>query len=1113
MESNLKRFKEIIGDNTFSDFKLKNILIDNKNNLEAALNSYFNKMIFEENPQKKKIKDIVNIDYNLKGEKNVFNLLQRGALLDKKKKSYVKKKKNLFLHQNLEKDSMEKKMDCLTKKNNNSNCGNILNLNITHFKEINPFSKMDVLETEKKKKEKIKIQKKTSKKSNENYKMLIKKKTKQKSRKRSIKELKKSHKKFQKLKNLNYLGTFHKKILITENLEKRLEIKEGTSELELKIEKIKEIKGLSRKLKAKKKKGTKRKGFIYLIYKEDEFEIELFRFIELERNLFSLLNDNILKFFIKMNTEFVETLENEYLLDISVLLNFEVFSPPIIASLNHSKYEINLLEKYKDYKSEFLYLFEILNLVQTKSSPLENIKDEETKEIMIKKNFYNFLNEKKEEEDFTDFSPKGMNIKLHEFQKKGLFWLIKRENFKLENINDKNNFLNPMWNEFEIRLCLFEHLSMEELENIKYILKQQNQKNFTKNDNIFYFYFNILTGQLSLNFPYYDIDNNLIGGILADEMGLGKTIMILSLIAFTKENPLHKENLKNFFHDKKKRMLKNGYNFKKKNNLPFANTLIIMPSVLIHQWEEEIIEKFDNKISYFIYKEINKEAVIDLQHYNIVLTSYETVRQDLFVEKYNHNLFNYTWNRIILDEANRIHNVNTKNAKSIYKLTGISKWCVTGTPIENSINDLFSLLHFLDYKPWSNKTFWDKIIYNPLYKEKNYKSLTTLNFIIKPAILRRTKKFHVKELKLQKISYFDINIDLNEIERNAYDKKRNSSIEYLNTLSEKDMKKNVLHMFEIILRLRQISNHHELPFLSRKEIKVETFAKKIQKFLIHRYEDREKNKDKLIIEDNFFNKLDYIIEKLDELEQGVDKLTCCICKDQFEEPIITFCLHKFCKICLLQWFTNKNECPLCKEILSRKDILALPKINNVKTEKKIYISSKMEKLFKIISSAGKNEKIIIFSHFVTMLAIISKELEKRNIPNLLLEGSLNEKKRRDLLHKFKNDKKYNIFLISIKVGGVGLNLNTANVVVIFEPWWNPAVENQAIDRINRIGQKKEMRVYKFVCNNTVEERICRIREEKRKLFEMTIENCNSSGLESFEKPNDLGVKQLKFILS
>ena len=133
--------------------------------------------------------------------------------------------------------------------------------------------------------------------------------------------------------------------------------------------------------------------------------------------------------------------------------------------------------------------------------------------------------------------------------------------------------------------------------------------------------------------------------------------------------------------------------------------------------------------------------------------------------------------------------------------------------------------------------------------------------------------------------------------------------------------------------------------------------------------------------------------------------------------------------------------------------------------------------------------------------------------NKLLEGSLNEKKRRALLKSFKNDDIFNVFLISIKVGGVGLNLNSANVVIIFEPWWNPAVENQAIDRINRIGQKKEMRVYKFICKNTVEERICQIREEKRKLFQMTIENCNSGSLKNFDKPNDLGVKQLKFILS
>ena len=923
MESKLKRFKEIINDNTFSDLKLKNILMQNNNNLAAALNTYFNKTILE-NPKKKIIKDIKNIDYNSKGEINAFNLLSKGAILDKKKKSYVKNKKKLFLDQNLKKEEDLEKKDSTKKNRNYINNVNILNLNITHFKEINPFKKMDKVETEKKVKEKIKI-KKTKKKSNENYKRLINKNKKDKSRKRSIKELKKDHKKYQKLKNLNLLGNFKIKILLTEDLEKRLEIKENYSYLSLKIEKIKEIKGLSRKLRAKKKKGTERKGFVYLMYNEGEFEMEIYRFIKFEKNLFSLLNDKMIEIKIKIDEEFQFEFENEYLLDIYVLINFEVFSPPIISSVNYSKLELNLLKKYNNYKSELLFLFDILCLIQTKSSPLENVKDDESKEIMIKQNFYNFLNEKKGVEDFMDFSPKEMSIKLHDFQKKGLYWLVRRENFQLENIDDNNSFLNPMWNEFEVKLCILNLVSNEELAKIKYILKKQNQKNFTKNQNIFYFYFNILTGQLSLNFPYYDIDNNLIGGILADEMGLGKTIMILSLIAFTIENPLHRENLKSFFQEKQRRMLKNNLNFSLKNNKPFANTLIIMPSVLIHQWEGEILEKFNNKISYYIYKEINKENHIDLQNYNIVLTSYETVRQDLFVEKYNHNLFNYTWNRIILDEANRIHNINTKNAKSIYKLSGISKWCVTGTPIENSINDLFSLLHFLDYKPWSDKTFWDKLIYNPLYKDKNYKALTTLNFIIKPAILRRTKKFHVKELKLQKISFYDVFLELDEIEKQAYNKKRNSSIEYLNNLSDKEMKKNVFHMFEIILRLRQICNHHGLPFLNRKEIKVESFAKKIQKFLLVRYEDRERNKNNLKIENNFFDKLDYIIEKLNELEKGKDKLTCCICKDEFEEPIITFCLHKFCKLCILQWFTVQSECPLCKEILSRKDIIRLPK--------------------------------------------------------------------------------------------------------------------------------------------------------------------------------------------
>ncbi len=128
---------------------------------------------------------------------------------------------------------------------------------------------------------------------------------------------------------------------------------------------------------------------------------------------------------------------------------------------------------------------------------------------------------------------------------------------------------------------------------------------------------------------------------------------------------------------------------------------------------------------------------------------------------------------------------------------------------------------------------------------------------------------------------------------------------------------------------------------------------------------------------------------------------------------------------------------------------------------------------------------------------------------------MNDQKRKEVINRFKTERDAKVFLISIKVGGVGLNLTAANTVIILEPWWNPAVEDQAMDRINRIGQTREMKVYKFVSKDTIEERICMIREEKRELFKLTIENYkNESNTEiDQQEANKLSSNKLKFLLN
>jgi DNA repair protein RAD5 len=128
---------------------------------------------------------------------------------------------------------------------------------------------------------------------------------------------------------------------------------------------------------------------------------------------------------------------------------------------------------------------------------------------------------------------------------------------------------------------------------------------------------------------------------------------------------------------------------------------------------------------------------------------------------------------------------------------------------------------------------------------------------------------------------------------------------------------------------------------------------------------------------------------------------------------------------------------------------------------------------------------------------------------------MNHKKRKEIIQQFKTDSEVKVFLISIKVGGVGLNLVEANNVVILEPWWNPAVEDQAMDRVNRIGQKRDMKVYRLVTKDSIEERICAIREEKRQLFKLTIENYKDQSNKDIDEQvaNELSANKFKFLLN
>ena len=417
------------------------------------------------------------------------------------------------------------------------------------------------------------------------------------------------------------------------------------------------------------------------------------------------------------------------------------------------------------------------------------------------------------------------------------------------------------------------------------------------------------------------------GGILADDMGLGKTLQTLSLLQREKELG---------------------------NTTP---SLIILPTSLIYNWKKEAA-KFTPDLKVYIHAGVNRTKELSaLTDFDLILTTYGIARQD------RDSLSTFPFHYIILDESQMIKNPESKTAKAIRKLKAAHRLSLTGTPIENTVMDIWSQMAFLNPGLLGSETFFKKFYVNPIEKEKNPDRSAKLRRIIYPFILRRKKEQVEAELppKIEKIHYCGFSARQEEI----YEETRNSYRNYLlELINQGTWKKNKLNILTGLQRLRQIAIH---PKLVEPE--------------------------------------DYELE-----ESG-----------------------KYGEV---------------KRLLSQ--ILL-----------------------------KKNSKVLIFSQFVKMLQLLKKDLDEEGLKYTYLDG--NSRDRQSLVDQFQEDKEIRIFLISLKAGGVGLNLTAADYVFILDPWWNPAVENQAIDRSHRIGQKKTVFYYKFITKDSIEEKILGLQARKAQL--------------------------------
>jgi SNF2 family DNA or RNA helicase len=384
---------------------------------------------------------------------------------------------------------------------------------------------------------------------------------------------------------------------------------------------------------------------------------------------------------------------------------------------------------------------------------------------------------------------------------------------------------------------------------------------------------------------------------------------------------------------------------------------VLAPKSLIYNWQAES-EKFTTHLKTLIYSGADRHAhTKNFEDYDLLITTYQTLRNDVA------HFQNINFDFLILDEAHFVKNSQSQINIAAKTLKARKRFALTGTPVENSLMDLFSILSIVT-PGLVSETLAQKWV-----KQSDQETLSKLAKALHPFILRRTKEQVLKDLpeKSEQVLY----CELSEQERRKYDELKAYYWSHLSEkFEQKGLNRSKIEVLEALLRLRQAACH-----------------------------------------------------------QGL--------LNQTDTPAANFTSSKF-------------------ELL-------------------------LEQLESIIHDG---HKVLVFSQFTSLLALLKTELNKKHIPFEYLDGQTQDRAER--VQNFQSNPNIPLFLLSLKAGGVGLNLTAADYVFILDPWWNPAAEAQAIDRTHRIGQTKKVFAYKIIAKDTVEEKILDLQKRKKEIAKAII---------------------------
>ncbi|KAJ5657727.1 uncharacterized protein N7484_001376 [Penicillium longicatenatum] len=533
------------------------------------------------------------------------------------------------------------------------------------------------------------------------------------------------------------------------------------------------------------------------------------------------------------------------------------------------------------------------------------------------------------------------------------------------------------------------------------------------------------------------------GGILADDMGLGKTIQVISLIL---ADPAPKTS------DSSKA------------------TLILAPVGVMSNWRNQIQDhcRAETMPRVLIYHGSGKKEAGNLSQYDVVISSYGALVTEFKQAPQKRSakgIFSLQWRRVVLDEGHTIRNPGSQGSLAACALRADSRWTLTGTPIINTLKDLYSQVRFLKLSGGlEDMGVFNSVLIRPLTSGVPEARLL-LEALMGTICLRRRKDMEFINIRLPKLTSRVLRIKFQRHELEKYSAFQSEAKGAL--LEFKDKQGTYSHLLEVILRLRQVCNHWAL------------CKNRISKLL----ETLGQQKAVELTPENMKALQDMLQLQIESQE------VCAICLDNFDQPVITACAHSYCKGCIEEVIERQHKCPLCRADIKDNQSLVAPAQDFGEDSDTVSAdpsnpSSKIEALVKVLTAPGQGPgtKTVVFSQWTSFLDLVEPHLIQRGINFVRVDGKMSAIRRDNSINCFSTEPTCTVLLASLSVCSVGLNLVAANQAILADSWWAPAIEDQALDRVYRLGQKRETTVWRLIMEDSIEERVLNIQGRKRELM-------------------------------